>query len=87
MSFTLLSERTPKARKMYDCDWCGEFIEKGEKYFAYTGVMNGDFQYTKMHLECGDAMNRDIKDSGVGCDYEFEPRRQKKGLTQMEMEE
>jgi len=80
MSFTLLSESTPKARKSHVCDWCGELIEKSTTYYRYSGNNSGDFQCTKMHLECRDAMDRDIKDYD-SWDYEFIPRDNPRGKT------
>ncbi len=80
MGLTLLSESTPKARKNHICDWCGQLTEKSETYYRYTGNHDGDFQYTKLHLECRDAMDRDIKDFDH-WDYTFTPRDNPRGKT------
>lgn len=52
MSFREISETWPKARKEYQCVWCGEKILIGEIhcYRAYT--MEGQFQRDRMHKEC-----------------------------------
>lgn len=52
MCFTLLEQKHPKARKEHICEWCGEKINIGEKYYRYKGIYDGDFQDTCMHLEC-----------------------------------
>ena len=57
MSFNLLSESNPVARKPHSCVWCGEEIPKGEKYHARTYIFEG-LQSDKAHLECKSAMNK-----------------------------
>ena len=57
MGFTLLSESEPSAAKDHRCLWCGESIPKGETHFHYTGKMDGEFQSSRVHLECRDAMH------------------------------
>jgi len=56
VSFQLLSESNPVARKVYRCIWCGEDIIKGEKHYAYSGRYDGEFQSARTHLECRAAM-------------------------------
>lgn len=43
---------TPRGRKDYRCEWCGEPIPKGEKHYHYVGVWEGDWQNWRMHSEC-----------------------------------
>ena len=45
----------PIARKEHICRWCGEKILIGEKYHRYCGRFEGEWQDTKMHLECSKA--------------------------------
>jgi hypothetical protein len=67
--FTLLSQSTPKARKPYVCEWCGEAIEVGTTHVLYSGTMDGHWQDTRMHAECYASMP-----SALNADDEFEPR-------------
>lgn len=56
MSYTLLSESTPKARKSHRCIWCGEMIIVGETYRRENSVYDGHMHDHAWHLECdGDA--------------------------------
>jgi len=66
MSYTLLDEKFPKARKEHQCIWCGEGILAGEKYCHEKSIYEGDFQDHKWHLECHKAAQIEIKESGEG---------------------
>ena len=55
MSYTLLSESWPIARKQHRCIWCGQHIEAGEKYRRERSVYDGDMQNHKWHQECNAA--------------------------------
>ena len=55
MSYALLSETHPKARKEHRCIWCGEKILIGETYRHEKSVYDGDMQDHKWHLECDKA--------------------------------
>lgn len=61
MSYTLLSETTPKARKEHRCIWCGEPILVGERYRCERSVYDGQMQYHKWHLECNAAANEHFR--------------------------
>lgn len=76
MGFDLLSQSYPIARKEHVCEWCGEKIEKGEKYYRYTGIYDGDFQNTPLHLECQTAADKYLKENW--CD-EYMPYSFKRG--------
>lgn len=52
---TSLSESRPKARKDHRCYWCGQQIKKGTTYHRWSGVSDGEFYSTAVHLECGEA--------------------------------
>ena len=82
MSFTLLSDSEPKARKKHCCQWCGESILVGETYYRYSGLCDNDFQSTAMHLECKDAMWRND-----AYDDELPPFEMVRGKTEQESEE
>jgi hypothetical protein len=57
MSYTLLSETKPKARKQHRCIWCGGEIKAGEKYLREKSVYDGNMQDHAWHLPCNaDAM-------------------------------
>lgn len=51
MSYTLLSETKPVARKEYTCIWCGEKVLKQEKHTHLIGVFDGDFNDDRYHRE------------------------------------
>ena len=88
MGFDPLSEFEPKARKIHKCEWCHQDIIAGEKYYRYSGICDGVMQSTAMHLDCRDAMHRDVDDSG---DYEYylpnEPMPRGKTIHEREEEE
>ncbi len=74
MSYQLLSESTPIARKQYQCVWCPEKISKGEKHFHVVGKCDGDLQDDRYHSECRLAACKWFQ----GED-EFEPQMFKRG--------
>lgn len=76
MSFTLLTNKHVTGRKQYRCSWCDELIEKGEKHLYYTSVYYGDFQTTRMHLECEAAMDKTDRDELIDG---WEPGSYKRG--------
>lgn len=78
MSYTLLSESFPKARKEHRCIWCGQTIQIGEKYRREKSVYDGEFQDHKWHLECNEDSVEHFK--RWGCEFEaYENERPKKG--------
>lgn len=46
--------RTPRARKRYGCDCCGEAIERGSRHVKYvtTNVEGPGFDTWRLHGEC-----------------------------------
>lgn len=88
MSFTMLSETRPKARKAHRCCWCWQDIVKDETYYRFTGVCDGDFQCTKLHAECEAAMDRDMIACRAGGDPEYYlPDPSPRGMTPGEYED
>ena len=69
MSYSLLSENHPKARKEHQCIWCGQMILKGEKYRRETSIYDGNFQNHKWHLECDAAAKVEFRNG----EDEFDP--------------
>ena len=65
MSYTLLSETYPIARKEHRCIWCGQMIHKGDQYIAERSVFDGDMQNHHWHYEC-------LTDARSGQDSEWE---------------
>ena len=69
MSYALLSETTPKARKEHQCIWCGEKILIGEKYRREKSAYDGSMQNHAWHIEC----DLDCRaENGCG-EFELEP--------------
>ena len=50
MSFYRHVERTSQKRRI--CEWCGQIIEKGERYVYEACLFEGDFCTSALHLEC-----------------------------------
>lgn len=69
-NWAFMRTETRKSRKEWACSWCGESVPKGEEYRAITGVMDGEIETSKMHLECGAASEEWFLDSGEDC-YEL----------------
>lgn len=53
-----------KARKEYQCVYCGEKILKGEAYSRASGSWDGDLQDWKMHNECLSQHDKENKEEG-----------------------
>lgn len=47
-----------KTRRTRRCNWCWEWINKGEPSVATSGVCDGDFYQGRYHPECDDAVSR-----------------------------
>lgn len=65
---TILKETEPKARKDHVCDWCGNKIKAGTKYFYQVCTVDGDFQTVKYHPECKDIVYGLIAEIPTGQD-------------------
>lgn len=55
-SYTTLADEWVTTRKVHQCDWCGELIEKGTKARRRVGIFEGDFCEGRQHPECYAAM-------------------------------
>ena len=80
---TILKTGYHVARKEHKCEWCGQSILPGEKYYYFTGSYQGDFQHTKLHMECKDPLERDCD----GPDDFFEPWGNPRGKNWGDVEE
>lgn len=72
MSYTLLSQSHPVARKAHTCVWCGQSIAIGEKHRHERSIYDGRFQNQRWHPECDEAFKAELRHEG-GCELEFEP--------------
>lgn len=50
-----IGHKIRKARKEYDCQWCGEKINKGKEYESWAWVDGGDISTVRVHQECAEA--------------------------------
>lgn len=80
---TVLRDDRPIARKEHQCNWCGEMILVGEKHSYQVAVFDGDFQHTRMHLECDAACDRELS----GYDGWYDPFGNRRGMTSDEAKE
>lgn len=67
MSYSLLSESWPVAKKQHRCIWCGEPVLVGEKYRREKSVYCGEMQNFAWHHECDD----EAKEEFLHGDNEF----------------
>jgi hypothetical protein len=76
MTYRLLSETQPKARKAYRCVWCGYRIPEGERHVHERSIFDGEFQNHRWHPECLDAMREQAREEGgeVEFGYHDNPR-------------
>lgn len=58
MSYEEIRASYPKGRKAYVCEWCAQYINKGEKHFYRYYIFEGDRNEGRMHLECEKAMDK-----------------------------
>lgn len=80
MSYTLLSESHPVARKKHRCIWCGESIQPGEKYRRERGVFDGNMQDFAWHPECAQAQLDEIRATGEPEFFAYENERPVAGV-------
>lgn len=72
MSYTLLVESFPVARKAHKCIWCGMSIPVGLKHRHERSIFEGDFQANRWHVECNSAFLAEMAAAGE-CEMEFSP--------------
>lgn len=72
--------KTHRANKTHRCHWCGETINKVEKYVCYR-YFDGDHASTiKLHLECYAATSEIAIEEGF---FEFDEYMQKRGCKEI----
>ena len=76
MSYTLLSQTEPKARKEHRCIWCGEKILVGEQHTHERSIYDGNFQNHRWHGECFKSSREQFSEWD---DCEFEPHQNERG--------
>lgn len=72
------------SRKKRKCEWCGEYINKGEHVLRVNGISNGDFYRYFLHRECASALDRSSSDPIMETDG-FMPHEQERGKSWEEM--
>jgi hypothetical protein len=68
MSYELIRESFPVARKRHRCIWCGEGINAGVKHRHEVSSFDGNLQDHRWHLECDDDA-KDYFDEGNGPEF------------------
>lgn len=68
------------AAKNHACDWCGECIDTGSKYWRWRFFSSGDAATCKAHPECYAAMQDAASENGA--DIEFTPGENPRGSRQ-----
>jgi len=62
-----------RGRKEHRCEWCGETIPKGDLFYHFVGMWEGEFQNWRMHEECHEAYSMlpgiDIQDGFTPYSY------------------
>ena len=69
-----LSDEIRKARKQHRCNWCGNPINKGEKYRYWVNVDGGAMMPGKAHIKCDqifDAFYKKYHPDWEECTTEF----------------
>lgn len=69
MSYTLIRETFPVARKQHKCIWCGQAILVGEKH-RHEVSRYDELQDHRWHMECDADFAESLRD---GDDPEFQP--------------
>lgn len=78
--------RTVKCRKKHRCEWCGEFISKGETAVVRVYKFDDVFNDARMHPECWNALQRAFHNSELGYDNSFDCGDAMRGKTMRESE-
>ncbi len=70
-----LNQVVRMARKRHTCDWCHEAIEPKTKYNFWVGIIDHEFNKTKMHPECDEVWNDYVTET-LDCllPYQAQPR-------------
>jgi len=76
MSYRLISETSPTARKQYDCIWCVEKIAEGEIHVHEVSNYDGELQGHRWHPECHEVAKNYFRESG---EEQFEAHECKRG--------
>ena len=58
-----------RSRRVRQCTWCAEKIEKGESYRAYRFKDCGDTGHVTLHPECYSAMQRAAEEEDGWIDW------------------
>lgn len=67
MSYRLLGEFRPIARKAHKCIWCGEAITAGERYLRERSVCENGMQNFAWHFACNNVAQNDFKNGD--CEF------------------
>ena len=74
-----------RARKQHICDYCGEYIRKGERHWRQFSVYEGCAYTFREHTECYAATVRGAMN--MSDEWDCPPRQNPRGLTEEEYEE
>lgn len=76
MSSVILGDCRPIARRVHDCDYCGQDIPIGQRYRRWTCVQDREARTVKAHIACNDVAQAYWRDIGAKSEerwVQFEP--------------
>jgi hypothetical protein len=62
---------TRVARKARRCTWCGQMINKGERYSHQRVKVDDDPSVNDLHPECSDALDEAVSAEGGSVTYDL----------------
>ena len=84
MSWSCMTDGERVSTKEHACEHCDQPIHKGERYRFWQGRWDGEWQYTKMHLDCFEACQHEVD---ADPDGSLCPEMHRRGMTCRQMGE
>lgn len=84
MSWSCMTDGERVATKEHACEHCDQPIHNGERYRFWQGRWDGEWQYTKMHMDCFEASQHEVDGDPDGS---LCPEMHRRGMSCKDMEE